>query len=85
MTKHKTLRRCSCTPRRREDCVVKEETRRRLGIALCVLGFIILAANGLLVIGHYLVGWSIPSLPSAVIGVVFLVVGLMTARQKQQI
>ena len=64
---------------------MKEETRRRLGIALYVLGFIILAANGILVVAHYLVGWAIPSLSSSVIGVVFLVVGLMTAMKKQQI
>lgn len=70
--------------RHHEDCVVKEEMWRRLGIALYTLGFIILTANGLLVVGHYLVGWPIPSLPSSVIGVMFLVVGLMTARKKQR-
>ena len=71
--------------RRHEDCVVEEETRRRLGIALYVLGFIILAANGLIVIGHYLVGWPIPSLPGVAVGVVFLVVGLVIASKKRQI
>jgi hypothetical protein len=65
--------------------VVEEETRRRLGIALWILGLIILVANGVAVIGHYLVGWSVPSLPSVAIGVVFLVLGLMTAKKKRQI
>jgi len=40
---------------------MEEETRRRLGIALAILGFVIMWINGASVIGHYLVGWSIPS------------------------
>jgi hypothetical protein len=71
--------------RRDEDLVMEEKMLRRLGTALWILGPVILVANGVAVIGHYLVGWSIPSLPSAAIGVVFLVVGLMTAKKKRQI
>jgi hypothetical protein len=62
---------------------MEEETRRRIGIGLAILGFIIIVINGVLVIGHYLVGWAIPSIPSFAIGVVLLVVGLMTARKRQ--
>jgi len=46
---------------------MEEETRRRLGIAPWILGFIILVANGVAVVGHYLVGWSIPSLLSVAV------------------
>ncbi len=58
--------------------------RRRLGIALFALGFIILFANGVAVIGHYLVGWSIPSPVNVPIGVMFLVVGMMMAAKKKR-
>jgi len=68
-----------------QDRVMEEETRRRLAIAPSILGFIILVANGVAVIGDYLVRWSIPSLPSVAIGVVFLVVGLATANKRRQI
>ena len=64
---------------------MEEKTRRRLGIVLALLGFIIIMINGVLVIAHYLGGWSIPSLLSIAIGVVFLVVGLMTTSKKRQI
>ena len=62
---------------------MEEGTRRRLGIGLAILGFIIIVINGVLVIGHYLVGWAIPSIPSFVIGVVLSAVGLMTAKKKR--
>jgi len=65
--------------------MMQRKTWRRLSIALWILGFIILLANGVAVIGHYLVGWPIPSLPSVAIGVVFLAVGLTTANKKRQI
>jgi len=42
--------------RRDEDRMMQGKTWRRLGIALWILGFIILVANGVAVIGHYLVG-----------------------------
>jgi hypothetical protein len=45
---------------------MEEGTRRRLGIGLAILGFIIIVINGVLVVGHYLVGWAIPSVPSFV-------------------
>lgn len=64
---------------------MEEETRRRLGIALWILGLVILVANGVAVIGYYLVGWSIASLPSVAIGVVFLIVGLMIVKKKRRI
>lgn len=59
---------------------MKEETRRRLGIGLATLGFIIIVINGVLVIGHYLVEWTIPSIPSFAIGVVLLAVALSFLR-----
>ena len=37
---------------------MEEETRRRLGIGLAILGFIIIVFNGVLVIGHYRMGNS---------------------------
>ncbi|WP_455363389.1 hypothetical protein [[Eubacterium] cellulosolvens] len=40
---------------------MEQKTRRRLGIVLALLGFIIVVINGVLVIAHYLSGWSIPS------------------------
>jgi hypothetical protein len=61
---------------------MQEKMRRRLGIALWMLGFIILLANGVTVIGHYLVGWSI-SLPSIAFGIVFIAMGLMFAKKRQ--
>jgi hypothetical protein len=64
---------------------MKEELRRRLDIALWMLGFIILLASGVAVIGHYLVGWLIPSLPSVAIGVALLAGGLMTANKTRHI
>jgi hypothetical protein len=60
-----------------------EKTKRRLGIALFMLGVVICIVNGILVIGHYLVGWPITSFPS-VIGVAFLVIGLGTAYKKRK-
>jgi fatty acid desaturase len=71
--------------RRDEDRMMQGKTWRRLGIALWILGFIILVANGVAVIGNYLAGWSISSLPSVAIGVVFLVIGWTTANKKRQI
>jgi ribosomal-protein-alanine N-acetyltransferase len=61
---------------------MQEKMRRRLGIALWMLGFIILLANGVGVIGHYLVGRSI-SLPSIAVGIVFLTLGMMTSNKKR--
>ena len=62
---------------------MEEKTRRRLGISLWVLGFIILLANGVAVIGHYIVGWEIFSIPSIAVGLMFLAVGLKFAKKRQ--
>lgn len=41
--------------------MTEEETRKRLGIALAILGFVIMCIKGASAVGHYLVVWSIPS------------------------
>jgi len=65
---------------------MEEETRKRLGIALAILGFVIMSIKGASVVGHYLVGWSIPSGTAVgiTVGIVFLTLGLMTANKKRR-
>ncbi|MFC1506526.1 hypothetical protein ACFLQ6_05575 [Thermoproteota archaeon] len=60
-----------------------EKTKRRLGIALFMLGVVICIVNGIFVIIHYLVGLPITSFPS-VIGVAFLIIGLGTVHKKRK-
>jgi hypothetical protein len=62
-----------------EDRVMQEKTRRRLGIGLFMLGFVIIWINGVAVAGHYLVGWSTLFSIVVIIGVAFLVVGMAIA------
>jgi len=62
--------------------MMEEETRRRLGIALALLGFIIILVNGIVVIGHYLAGWPVLDSSSFIIGSIFLVIGIAVAKKK---
>jgi len=65
------------------DGVMEEEMRRRLGIALAILGFLITLVSGVAVIGHYLVGWPVLDPPSFGIGLVFFVIGIAVANKKR--
>ena len=62
--------------------MMEEETRRRLGIALALLGFIIILVNGIVVVGHYLTGWPVLDSSSFIIGSIFLVIGIAVAKKK---
>ncbi len=63
--------------------MMEEETRKRLGSALAMLGFIMILVNGIVVIGHYLAGWSLLDSSSFIIGSMFLVIGIAVADKKR--
>jgi hypothetical protein len=63
--------------------MMEEETQRRLGIALAILGFLITLVNGVSGIGHNLVGWPVMDSPSFGIGLVLLVIGIAVAKKKR--
>jgi hypothetical protein len=50
--------------------------RPRLGVALMVLGLIVLIINGSFVVAHYVEGWPIPSASLTIVGMTCVILGM---------
>lgn len=53
--------------------------RPRLGVALMVVGMIVLIINGLFVVARYVQGWPIPSVSLTIVGMTCVILGIFSS------